>query len=129
MVHEQMESIYAKYFHTQYHESIRKTCETFFEVAFTEHHELIKRILKWEQCRPKTCNDEAIDLAQSRALDTLQTKRRDIRAVVFLDEQEVKTGRFSTGQTRVEKLAKITDAQLGVDPNRKEIEAMAVGVR
>ena len=128
MVFEQVQMVYGKYLETEYFETIRKICEGFFEKAFAEHREILQRLLRWEQARPKTCNDEAIDLAQAKALSLLQSRRRDIRAARFLDELEARTGKISNGQARVEKLARITDDQLGPDPYKKEIEAMTVGL-
>ena len=126
MVFQQVQAVYGKYAETQYYETIRSICEAFFERAFTEQRELLHRVLKWELSRPKTCNDKAISQAQAEALTLLQTRRREIRAGVFLDEQEARIGKQSVGQVRIEKLAKITEDQLGPDPFKKEVEAMTV---
>ena len=126
IVFQQVQEVYSKYSETRYYETLRQICETFFEKTFSEHRQMVQRVLKWEMSKPKTCNDEAIDLAQARALTLLQIKRREIRAAAYLDEQEAKIGKFSVGQARVEKIGKITDGQLGPDPYKKEIEAMSV---
>ncbi len=126
MVFQQIQDVYAKYSETQYYEQIRQICERFFDKAFTEQTQLLMRILEWEQSRPMTCNDEAINLAQSKAFTLLETKRRETRATAYLNEQEARLGKPSSGQARVDKLAKVTDSQLGPDPYKKEIEAMTV---
>ena len=126
MVFEQVQMVYGKYFETEYFEAIRMICEKFFTKAFSEQRDILQRVLKWEQTRPKTCNDEAINLAQAKALSLLQSRRREIRASAFLDELEARTGKSTSGQARAEKLTRITDDQLGQDPYKKEIEAMTV---
>ena len=128
MVADQVQDVYGKYFQTQYYESIREICESFFDAVFAEQNTLAKRLLTWEQAKPKTCNDEAITVAQAKASNLLQTKRREMRAMAYLDDQEGRNGKLSNGQARMEKVSKITDTQMGPDPFKKEIEAMTVSL-
>ena len=126
MVFEQVQETFAKYSETQYYDAIQSICEEFFVKAFSEQRQLAQRILGWEQSNPTTSNDEAFELAQQAALQLLQTKRHKIRAGIFLDEQEAKTGKLSTAQARLEKIAKISESHLGPEPYRSEIKAMSV---
>jgi len=126
LIFEQIQKVYGKHSQTEYYEAIRQICETFFDNAFSEQRQLAKRILNWEQCRPKTCNDKAMESAEAEVLIVLRKKSREIRAEAYLCEQERKSGKQSTGQGRMEKLDKITDAQLAPEGYNQEIEAMSV---
>lgn len=127
MVFNVVEKRYGKYRQTQYYEEIRAICETFFTNAFIDHGGLVKKILVWEQKKPKTFDVEALDSAEGLALELLQNARRESRAKEFLDHQETRAGKaLSTGQARYEKLSKITDVQLGPDKYSREIRVMAV---
>jgi hypothetical protein len=125
-IFEQFQYIYGKHSQTQYYQTIRQICEDFFTVAFSEQRRLADRILKWEQSRPKTCNDKAMDLAEAEALAALHKKSRDLRAEAYVCEQERKSGKPSTGQARMEKLDKVADAQLSPETYNQEIEAISV---
>ncbi|KAL6714488.1 hypothetical protein ACLMJK_007912 [Lecanora helva] len=125
MVFEQVQSVYLKYSDTQYFEMIRQICESFFAKVFSEQAELLQRILSWEQSKPKTCDDAAIDHAYVKALTVLSTKRHEMRASAYLDEQEARSGKQSSGQARAEKLLRVSEEQLGPDQYKKEIEAIS----
>lgn len=126
VIFEQFQKVYGKYSQTQYYDTILQICETFFEKAFYEQRQLVDRILNWEQSRPKTYNDKAMGLAEMEALTILRKKSRDMRAHAFLNAQERKSGKPSTGQARMEKLEKVTDAQLSQEGYSQEIEAISV---
>ena len=53
-------------------------------------------------------------------------KRRESLAKTYLDQEEERTGKQTTGLARQDKIAKVTDAQLGPDPYSLEIKVMGV---
>ena len=126
MVFEQVEKVFGKYTKTLFYEKVMEICEAFFEKVLSQQRQLVMQILKWEMSKPKTFNDEALNLAEGRALTLLQTKRREARAGAYLDEQEAKLGKQTSGQARIEKISKLSDAQLGPETFNREIAAMSV---
>lgn len=125
MVFEQVEKVFGGYTKTLFYEKVMEICESFFGKVLSQQRQLVMQILKWEISKPKTFNDEALDLAEGRALTLLQTKRREARAGAFLDEQEAKLGKPTGGQARIEKISKLSDAQLGPEIYNREIAAMS----
>ncbi|KAI9672960.1 MAG: hypothetical protein M1817_003124 [Caeruleum heppii] len=83
------------------------------------------RVLYLEQCKPMTLNEDALEAARKEALEFIQAKRREYRVNVYIDNQEAKGVRGTEGQERLNKAAKITDAQIGPDPFAKEVEVVA----
>ena len=128
MVFEQVEKVFGKYTKTLFYEKVMNICESFFEKVMSQQRQLVMQILKWEMSKPKTLNNEALDLAEGKALAMLQTKRREIRAGAYLDVQEAKVGKITKGQARTEKISKIQDTQLGPETYGREIVAMSVSV-
>ena len=126
MVFEQVEKVFGKYTKTLFYEKVKKICESFFEKALSQQRQIVMQILKWEISKPKTFNGEALELAEGKALTMLQTKRREARANAYLDEQEARQGKPTTGQARTEKMSKLSDTQLGPDFYNREIVAMSV---
>lgn len=128
MVCEQIQTIFGKYVKTKFYEKVKAIWESFFEQVMSRQRQLVLQLLKWEMAKPKTLNDEAFGLAEAKALTMLQNKRRETRAGAYLDGQEAVTGKPTTGQTRIERIGKVSDAQLGPDEYKKEIGAMSVSV-
>ena len=126
MVFEQIQKVFGKYAKTRFYEKIMEICENFFEQALSRQRGTVMQVLKWEMAKPKTFNDEALVHAEDKALTLLQTRRREARAGAFLDEQEAIAGKTTTGQTRVEKMSKVSDAQLGPEEYSREIAALSV---
>lgn len=126
MVFEQVDKVFGKYTKTLFYEKVMKICESFFEKVLSQQRQFVMQVLKWEMSKPKTFNEEALNLAEGKALNILQTKRREARAGAYLDEQEAKTGKPTSGQARTEKISKIPDAQLGPETYNREIAAMSV---
>lgn len=125
MVCEQIQTIFGKYVKTKFYEKVKAIWESFFEQVMSRQRQLVLQLLKWEMAKPKTLNDEAFGLAEAKALTMLQNKRRETRAGAYLDGQEAVTGKPTTGQTRIERIGKVSDAQLGPDEYKKEIGAMS----
>ena len=129
MVFEQVLEVFGHRQQTKYYEQILGICETFFEEALMYQRQVAKDILSWELSKPNTLNSEAMKIAGDKALAFLQARRREVRANAFLDEQEAKSGKTTTGQARIDKLSKLTDdGKLPPDMFTQEIMAMSVSL-
>ena len=129
MIYNLVQEAYGHYSQTEYYETIRAICETFFNKAFDNQSQWLKKLLTLEQSRPMTFDGESLELAERKAHDVLLLKRHEVRASMFLylDEQEPKNGKASNSQSRLEKLGKVTEAQLGPDRYHQELRVMSVG--
>lgn len=129
MVFEQVLEVFGHHQQTKYYEQILEICETFFEAALVFQRQVAKDILRWELLRPHTRNSEAMNIACHKALALLQARRREVRANAYLNEQEAKSGKTTSGQARVDKLSKLTDdGKLPPDMFTQEIMAMSVSL-
>ena len=129
MVFEQVLEVFGHHQQTKYYEQILGICEAFFEEALVYQRQVAKDILGWELSKPNTLDSEAMNIAGDKALALLQARRREVRANAYLDEQEAKSGKTTTGQARVDKLSKLTDdGKLPPDMFTQEIMAMSVSL-
>ena len=127
MVFEQVLEVFGHHQQTKYYEQILEICETFFGEALVYQRQVAMDILRLELLKPHTRNSEALKIASDKALVLLQARRREVRANAFLDEQEAKSGKTTSGQARVDKLSKLTDdGKLPPDMFTREIMAMSV---
>ena len=126
LVYERVQSVFGHRQNTQFYSKLTDICGTFLSKAIDDQLKLAKQILGWELRKPKTLNDVAIEVAKDKKIEYLQKKRRESMIRVWLDQEEEKTGKQTTGAARAEKMAKVTDAQLGPDPYSLEIKAIGV---
>ena len=126
MIYERVLSVFGHRQNTQFYSELTDICDAFLNKAIDDQLKIVKQILSWELKRPTTLNDVAIEVAKAKAIEYLQKKRRDSLARAWLDEEEEKSGKQTTGPARIDKMARITDAQLGPDPYSLEIKAMGV---
>jgi len=105
-------------------------CTSFLEHARGSLRTTVENILKWEMYKPTTYNEEAMKIACDNALSLLKSGRREHRARKFLSEQDTDNdNKTPSRQPFKERLAKVTDVQLGPDPFPQEVEAMSVSLR
>jgi len=126
LVFQQIQKVFGHRQQTLYYDTILDICHVFFEEVFLEQHKIAEQILRWEQVKPGTLNDEAMNIACEKARVLIQTRHREVRALVYVEEQESKSGKVTTGQARLEKVSKITDAQLPPEVYSLEMRAMSV---
>ena len=126
MIYERILNVFGHRQNTQFYSELTGICDAFLTNAIDDQLKLVKQILSWELKKPKTLNDEAIEVARDKAVEYLRKKRRESLAKAWLDQEEEKTGKQTTGLARMDKMAKVTDAQLGPDPYSLEIKAMGV---
>lgn len=128
MIYERVLSVFGHRQNTQFYSELMDVCGAFLANAFDDQLKTVKQILSWELKKPKTLNEMAIQVAKDKATDYLQKKRREGLAKAFLDQEEERIGKKTTGTARTDKIAKVTDAQLGPDPYSLEIKAMGVSL-
>lgn len=91
-----------------------------------EQRQIVTRMLNWEIYKPVAIIAEAITAAREKALTLLQTRRREYRAWKYLEQQDSGANQTPSRQNKSDRLAKVTDAQLGTDPYSQEILAISV---
>ncbi|KAL9124652.1 MAG: hypothetical protein Q9217_006038 [Psora testacea] len=126
MVFEQVEAVFGHRQHTRYFDLILEICQTFFGEAFSQQRQLLNRVLAWETSKPTTLNAEAMGMARDKALAMLQAHSREIRARQYVEEQEAKIGKATSGAALKEKAAKVADGQLKPDLHGRELLAMSI---
>lgn len=126
MIYERVLSVFGHRQNTQFYSELTDICGAFLTNAIDDQLKIVKQILSWELRKPKTLNEVAIEVAKDKATEYLQKKRRECLAKMWLDQEEERTGKQTTGPARMDKMAKVTDAQLGPDPYSLEIKAMGV---
>ena len=111
---------------TLFHQRTEDICGSFLENIMVDQRQIVARMLGWEIQKPMTRNVEAITAASEDALAMLQARRREYRASEYSYDQESSVDRTSSRQSKADRLAKVTDAQLGTDPYKQEILAISV---
>lgn len=126
MVYERVLSVFEHRQNTQFYSELTDICGNFIAKAVDDQRNLVTQILSWELKKPGTLNEVAIEVEKDKAVEFLQKKRRERLVKAWLDQEEEKCGKQTVGQARMDKMAKVTDAQLGPDPYCLEIKAMGV---
>ncbi|KAI9876220.1 MAG: hypothetical protein M1830_007009, partial [Pleopsidium flavum] len=96
----------------------------FLSQALTAQREAAERVYRLENFKPMTYNGAALDQAREAALPDIRARRRDARIARYLEEQESRSGRVTSGSDRQKKLATITDVHIGVDPYHQEVDVI-----
>ena len=126
MIYERVLAVFGHLQNTQFYSELTDVCADFLAKAIDDQRKIAKQILGWELKKPKTLNEVAIEVAKENAIEYLKQKRRESLAKTYLDQEEERTGKQTTGLVRQDKIAKVTDAQLGPDPYSLEIKVMGV---
>jgi len=117
----QLDDIFGAWKQTALFTEVTSIVNGFLSRALIVQREAAGRVYRLENVKPITYNGTALQQAKTEALEVIQEKRRETRVTKLLKEQEAKTG-----QDRSKKVTTATDAQLGEDPYRQEIEVMGV---
>ncbi len=126
LILEQLDDAFGAWRQTALYAEATTIVNEFLDIALGAQREAACRVYNLEHYKPITYNGAALEDAKQKALVIIQGRRRDARISKYLDEQEVKTGRPTTGVERQKKMASVTDAQLGVDPYHQEVDVMGV---
>ena len=124
----ELQKTFAEWKKTLLQDRLIEICGSFLDQAMTEQRENVARFLKYEVQTPRTLNDEAITTASEKALAVLQIRRRENRVSNFLDQQDASIERTPSRQSRADRMAKVTDAQIGPDPYSREVVAISVSM-
>ena len=111
---------------TPLYDRITKICEVFLVKTMAEQRAAAQRNHRMEEQDTMTFNEEALAQAQAEALTTLRAARRDNRRAAYVAKLEMQSGKVFSDQVFKDRMPKVTDEQLGVDPFNQELEAMAV---
>ena len=125
LIVERVTDAFENWVQTPFYAQMLALCESFFDEVLHQQRQLARRILDWELTRPMTFDEEGMRSATQKALSDIQKKQFNARANIWLEKQE-RNGKVSTGSNRVDKLSKITEAQIGPDPYAQEVIAMGV---
>ena len=117
---------FAEWRNTALYQRILHICTSFIEQAQIEQHDSVTKLLTQEQYSPMTLDVKRCNAATEEALALLQSKRHQYRASEYLDKQDSSPDKTSRGQSRLDRLAKVTSAQIGSDPFSQEIAAVSV---
>ncbi|KAK4693047.1 hypothetical protein P7C71_g4270, partial [Lecanoromycetidae sp. Uapishka_2] len=128
LVSQQVQKCFGHHQQTLYYGDINDVCYEFFEEASSEQHKIAEQLLRWEQMRPGTHDDGAMKMATEKSRVLLQNRDHELRARPFVEEQEAKSGKFTTGQARLEKCLKFPEDQLPPTVHHLEITAMSVSL-
>ena len=127
---EMVRTLAANTFHgrvkTKFLDELSNFIDAYFTDLFERHKDLCGILLRLESKEPRTLNEEALAVARNNAMLLLGDNFRLQRAHDGLDAIEKRNGKFTTGDARDEKAAKVTDNQLGPDIYDLELHAMAV---
>ncbi|KAI9794608.1 MAG: hypothetical protein M1816_004495 [Peltula sp. TS41687] len=93
--------------------------------ASDQMRDSVGALYQGEVFKPAILDDEALEHTSREFAISLKRARRDQRVNLYLDKQEKQTGKPTVDQERINKAARVTDDQLGVDPFTKEVEVMA----
>ena len=111
---------------TPLYDRITNICEAFLLKAMAEQRAAAQRNHRMEEQETMTFNEDALAQAQVEALTTLQAARRENRRGTYVAKLEMQNGKAFSDQASKDRQSKVTDDQLGVDPFKQELEAMAV---
>ena len=125
LVHDRVTENFGTWVQTPFYTQMLTLCELFLEEVLLQQRQLAQRLLSWELTRPMTFDEEGMRLATDKALSEIQMKQFNSRANIWLEKQE-RNGKVATGFSRIEKLSKVTEAQIGPDPYAQEVIAMGV---
>ena len=121
-----LEDVFGAWKQTALYAEVTAIVNGFLSQALNAQRDAASRVYRLELYKPITYNGAALDEAKEKALLVIRGRRREARIARFLDEQEAKTGRLTSGQERLKRVATVTDIQLGADPYQQEIDVMGV---
>lgn len=126
MITETIANIFGCWESTQLYIRVKAICYSFLGEVLIYQRQAVKRTQSLEFEIITAYNSRLLNSYCNQARTELGDNRRKQRADDFVERQESRTSKFSTGPARDEKVAKITDQQLGPDPFSLEVELMAV---
>ena len=125
------EEAFSTWKQTPLYKHVQDICDSFVSQMIKHQLSAVKRCLDMELYKAMTFDEDGMKQSQDKALIALKAGRLIQRARIRLIEEENKGGKQSGGkqptmQAIEEKAAKMSEAQLGLDPFEQEINVMAV---
>ncbi|KAL8715800.1 MAG: hypothetical protein Q9220_000467 [cf. Caloplaca sp. 1 TL-2023] len=110
---------------TQIFDIIIDTCRSFFAKKSDIQAASAKRVLAIERQLALTLHEDAMRVASGQALAILENAHHKDRAKTFLAKTDTNWEEDLTDRVRLEKISKVTEAQLGPNPYIHELRALA----
>lgn len=105
---------------------VAEICNSFLKDAMDSQRHAARRALQLELQRPMSFNAEGLKIAEEKALRQIEVDRHNYRAALYLNQQGQKNSKGSGGLSREDKVARVSDTQLGSDPYSQEVHLMGV---
>ncbi|KAL8767095.1 MAG: hypothetical protein Q9209_006322 [Squamulea sp. 1 TL-2023] len=125
MILERASSVFSLWQGTRCYELLLELCQSFFQEKFKIQATSAKRILDKERHSALTLHEDAMRTASDEALIALENACRNERAKAFLAKQDPEWDNGLTDRAKVERISKVTEAQLGGNPFVQELRALA----
>ena len=101
-------------------------CSSFLKDAMASQRQAAQRALQLELHKPACFNAEGLKMADEKALSQIQASRHHYRALLYVNQMEQRTTKGNIGLSKEDKIAKVSDTQLGSDPYSQEVHLMGV---
>jgi len=125
LVSQQIDSAFVSWQQTLLHSRTREICAAFFDRVVNGLRSTVANIYQRELRKPTMSNKETLAMANEKALSMLKARRREYMAAKFIEDQD-SADKTPNRQNKVDRMSKVTDAQLGPDPYSQEVLAMSV---
>ncbi|KAF2239623.1 P-loop containing nucleoside triphosphate hydrolase protein [Viridothelium virens] len=123
-----LENLFKPYYGTPLYDKVHKITGEFITLAFMSFNSAKDRALRSERFKPITLNREILTHHLRAHQRYLETNRFKERANLYIDRQEMATGRSTDGQDRAKKLTKEKDVilkDLGEDEFHAALKVLA----
>lgn len=127
MADRQINETFGDWQRTPLFNQINEISESFMKTLFIDLGQTAKRLYSLEISRPVAFNSESLNICVKKSLNELQDSRREWLAWKLVEKEEARNPRLKSSPHKEEKVAKMSEAQIGPDPCSKEIELMGVG--
>ena len=128
MIIEKIGQVFGDWQQTGLYAQILDICNKFLEKHMNQQRQAADRARVLELHKPLAFNSAALKVLCDSARAEIKASRRELRATELVEKSEAKNLKATNVTNFNEKLAKVTDAQLGPDPYNKEVELIGVSL-
>lgn len=129
MILERAASVFGIWRGTQFFELLEEVCRSFFEQRLNEQIRWAERVLTVERQQALTLHEDTMRAASERAFTTLDKACRNERAKAFLNHKDPGWDDNLGDSAKIDRISKVSDAQLGPNPYLHELRAISVRPR
>lgn len=126
MIEEIIHSVFGHRQSTRYFFELLEQSESYLKEICDSQLEMAKRILSWEQDKPRTLAKDNLSKALQEARSLLYERRRYWRAKDYLAQLDQKSSRSSQDQNKDDRINKFTDDDLPAEEFGPELDTLAV---